>query len=82
VQLTLDLTRHLCADTVLATADSTASADHPMINPIWRGRLKIGDVVIPLNRNRPVVPMIRAAMTIRQTALELARRAVHLVRDR
>jgi hypothetical protein len=53
-----------------------------MINPIWRGRLKIGDVVIPLNRNRPVVPMIRAAMTIRQTALELARRAVHLVRDR
>ena len=82
VQLTLDLTRHLCADTVLATADSTASADHPMINPIWRGRLKIGDVVIPLNRNGPVVPMIRAAMIMRQTALELARRAVHLVRNR
>jgi Acetyltransferase (GNAT) domain len=82
VQLTLDLTRHLCADTVLATADSTASADHPMINPIWRGRLKIGDVVIPLKRNGPVVPMIRAAMTMRQTALELARRAVHLVRNR
>jgi hypothetical protein len=82
VQLTLDLTRHLCADTVLATADSTASADHPMINPIWRGRLKIGDVVIPLYRNGPIMPMIRAAMTMRQTALELARRAVHLVRDR
>jgi len=43
VQLTLELTRHLCADAVLATADSTASADHPMINPIWRGRLKIGE---------------------------------------
>ena len=40
VQLTLDLTRHLCADPVMATADSTASADHPMINPIWRGRLR------------------------------------------
>jgi Acetyltransferase (GNAT) domain len=80
VQLTVDLTRHLCTDAVLATADSTASADHPMINPIWRGRLKIGDVVIPLRRNDPVMPMIRAAMTMRQTALELARRAVHHVR--
>src|SRR5437899_2032204 len=42
VQLTLDLTRHLCADPAIALADSTASADHPMINPIWRGRLAIG----------------------------------------
>ncbi|MGZ5875917.1 MAG: GNAT family N-acetyltransferase [Bradyrhizobium sp.] len=82
VQLTLDLTQHLCADAVLATADSTASADHPMINPIWRGRLKIGDVVIPLRRNDPVVPLIHAAMTMRQLALDLARNAVHLIRDR
>src|ERR1700683_5523730 len=65
VQLTLDLTRHLCADAVLATADSTASADHPMINPIWRGRLKIGDVVIPLRRNDPVVTLIHGAMAAR-----------------
>ncbi|MGY4358119.1 hypothetical protein ACVW0J_004612 [Bradyrhizobium sp. i1.7.7] len=42
VQLTLDLTRHLCADPAIASADSTASADHPMINPIWRGRFAIG----------------------------------------
>jgi CelD/BcsL family acetyltransferase involved in cellulose biosynthesis len=48
VQLTLDLTRHLCADPAIATADSTAGADHPMINPIWRGRFAIGDVLIPL----------------------------------
>jgi Acetyltransferase (GNAT) domain len=82
VQLTLDLTRHLCADAMLATADSTASADHPMINPIWRGRLKIGDVLIPLRANDPVVAMIHAAMAVRQKAFELARRAVHLVRNR
>jgi hypothetical protein len=80
VQLTLDLTRHLCADAVLATADSTASADHPMINPIWRGRLKIGDVIVPLRRHDPVVRMIHAAMKMRQGARDLARRAVHLVR--
>jgi CelD/BcsL family acetyltransferase involved in cellulose biosynthesis len=82
VLLTLELTRHLCADAVLATADSTASADHPMINPIWRGRLKIGDVLIPLRRNDPVVSLIHAAMTMRRFARELARRTVHFIRVR
>ena len=80
VQLTLDLTRHLCADAALATADSTASADHPMINPIWRGRLKIGDVILPLRRNDPVVSIIHGAMAARQKGYELGRRAVHRLR--
>lgn len=82
VQLTLDLTRHLCADPAIATADSTASADHPMINPIWRGRFAIGDVLIPLRKHDPVVALIHAAMTLRGVARELARRAVHFVRER
>jgi CelD/BcsL family acetyltransferase involved in cellulose biosynthesis len=82
VQLTLDLTRHLCADPAIATADSTASADHPMINPIWRGRLAIGDVLIPLRQNDPVVPLIHAALTLRRLVRELARRAIHFIRDR
>ena len=82
VQLTLDLTRHLCADAVMATADSTASADHPMINPVWRGRLKIGDVVIPLRPNDPVVWLIHAAMMTRQLAYELARRTINFIRNR
>lgn len=78
VQLTLDLTRHLCADPRIVMADSTASADHPMINPIWRGRLAIGDVVIPLRRNDPMVPVIywalRAHAFARAMALRLLRR--------
>jgi CelD/BcsL family acetyltransferase involved in cellulose biosynthesis len=82
VQLTLDLTRHLCADPIIATADSTASADHPMINPIWRGRFAIGDVLIPLRRNDPVVPLIYGAMMLRSGLRELARRAVHMMRGR
>ena len=82
VQLTLDLTRHLCADPAIATANSTASADHPMINPIWRGRFAIGDVLIPLRQNDPVVPLIHAALTLRHGLRELARRAVHVIRDR
>ena len=81
VQLTLDLTRHLCADAVLATADSTASADHPMINPIWRGRLKIGDVIIPLRRNDPVVSAIHATLAARHRLREWARTAVHRLRS-
>src|SRR6202011_5740666 len=80
VQLTLDLTRHLCADPAIVMADSTAGADHPMINPIWRGRLAIGDVLIPLRRNDPAVPLIHAALTLRSGVRELARRTVHLMR--
>jgi len=82
VQLTLDLTRHFCADPAIAMADSTASADHPMINPIWRGRLAIGDVLIPLRRGDPVVPLIHAALTLRRVVREPARRAAHFIRNR
>jgi CelD/BcsL family acetyltransferase involved in cellulose biosynthesis len=82
VQLTLDLTRHLCADPAIALADSTADADHQMINPIWRGRLAIGDVLIPLRRSDAVVSLIHAAMTLRRLIREPARRAVHFLRGR
>jgi len=82
VQLTLELTRHLCADPAIATADSTASADHPMINPIWRGRFAIGDVLIPLRRNDPAVPLIHAALTLRRLVRALARAVVHFIRER
>jgi CelD/BcsL family acetyltransferase involved in cellulose biosynthesis len=77
VQLTLDLTRHLCADPAIATADSTAGPDHPMINPIWRGRFAIGDVLIPLRPGDPVVPLIHTAMTLRKWTRDLARRLLH-----
>jgi CelD/BcsL family acetyltransferase involved in cellulose biosynthesis len=80
VQLTLDVTRHLCADPRIAMADSTADADHPMINPIWRGRLAIGDVLIPLRRNDPVVPLIHAALALRLRVRQIARGMVHFVR--
>jgi len=82
VQLTLDLTRHFCADPAIAMADSTASADHPMINPIWRGRLAIGDVLIPLRRGDPVVSLIHAALSLRRLVREPARRAAHFIRNR
>ena len=80
VQLTLELTRHLCADQTITSADSTAAPDHPMINPIWRGRFTIGDVLVPLRPNDPVVALIHAALTARSIARETARGAVHAIR--
>jgi CelD/BcsL family acetyltransferase involved in cellulose biosynthesis len=82
VQLTIDLTRHLCADPAIASADSTAGADHPMINPIWRGRFAIGDVLLPLRARDPVVELIHAALLARRSATEVARRGVHFIRSR
>jgi hypothetical protein len=67
---------------VIASADSTASPDHPMINPIWRGRFAIGDVLIPLRRRDPMVALIAAALVSRQSLQSNARRAVRLIRSR
>ena len=82
MQLTLELTRYLCADPAIRLVDSTAAPDHPMINPIWRGRLAIGDVLIPLRRRDPVVSLIRAALGLRGAIREPVRRIVHFVRAR
>ena len=80
VQLTLDLTRHLCADPAIVLVDSTAAADHPMINPIWRGRLAIGDVLIPLRRDDPAVGIAHAALALRKAVRGPARRLVRFIR--
>jgi CelD/BcsL family acetyltransferase involved in cellulose biosynthesis len=80
VQLTLDLTRHLCGDPAIASADSTASPDHPMINPIWRGRLAIGDVLIALRPRDPVVSLIHTALMLRIHAYNSARHIVRRIR--
>jgi CelD/BcsL family acetyltransferase involved in cellulose biosynthesis len=80
VQLTLDLTRHLCADPSIRLVDSTANPGHPMIDPIWRGRLAIGDVLIPLRRRDPVVAVIQAALGLRKSFREPARLLVQLIR--
>ncbi|PDT91134.1 GNAT family N-acetyltransferase [Bradyrhizobium sp. Y36] len=80
VQLTLELTRHLCADPAIASADSTAGADHPMINPIWRGRFAVGDVLIPLRRHDPVVALIHGAVLGLNAAHDSARRLVRRLR--
>jgi CelD/BcsL family acetyltransferase involved in cellulose biosynthesis len=46
VQILLDVTQALLDDPTVARADSCASADHPMIDHIWRERLALADRLI------------------------------------
>lgn len=46
VQLTLDVTEGILADPAIARADSCATADHPMIDHLWRERLALADLLI------------------------------------
>lgn len=67
LQLTLDITRHLCADPAIASADATTGAGHPMIGPIWREHTPFGDVLLPLRGARdPATLLIAAAIAARE----------------
>ena len=53
VLLTMDMTDRLLRETKIHLADSCAMPDHPMIDHIWRGRLRMADVMMSLRENRP-----------------------------
>jgi hypothetical protein len=67
VQLLLDVTQALLDDGSIARADSCATADHPMIDHIWRERLALSDQLISLG-GRPAF--------VCASSLEAGRRAV------
>lgn len=73
VQLTVDLTQHLCADPGIAFADSTADGEHPMIDHIWRERIEIADVFISLSPRDPIATGIRALVEARYRAIDFVR---------
>ena len=80
VQITLDLTRHLCAGGGIEEVDSTADANHPMIDHIWRDRLVLGDVFVPLTKSRARASAIHAAFSLEQRLYGRARAIVHKIR--
>lgn len=49
VQLTVELTRRQLADPALATTDSCAIADHPMIDTLWPERERMSDLAVSLH---------------------------------
>jgi hypothetical protein len=67
VQLLLDVTQALLDDGSVARTDSCATADHPMIDHIWRERLVLSDQLISVG----AAPAFAAACT-----LEACRRAM------
>ncbi len=73
VQLTLDLTRHLCADPAIAFADSSADGEHPMIDHVWRERIDIADIFVPLSPRDPYAAAIRALVSARYSAIDIVR---------
>jgi hypothetical protein len=81
VQLTLDLTRHLCGDPAIAEADSTANAYHPMIDKIWRERLAIATALLPLKAGDPLAGAMVFAVNARERLRRDARRYFHLMQD-
>jgi CelD/BcsL family acetyltransferase involved in cellulose biosynthesis len=81
VQLTLDLTRHLCADPAITLADSTAAPDHPMIGPLWRGRMRMGDMIIPLAPRDPAFIAMSAALRLRHGLRDNFRPLIRFIRS-
>ena len=79
VQLTLELTKHFCTDETVKSVDSTATADHPMINHIWKGRLALSETLIPL-RAGPSASLFSFLISGRRALRDVARRIVHRYR--
>jgi hypothetical protein len=77
VQLTLDITRRLCEDARVDDVDSTAGADHPMIDHIWRSRIGVSDLVLPVRRGGFSLALFAALVGLR----EAARGVAHAVRS-
>jgi CelD/BcsL family acetyltransferase involved in cellulose biosynthesis len=82
VQLTLELTRRFIADKSLKLFDSTASAEHPMIDHVWRERLKVGDLYIQTRRGDALGPLLGKLIRLRHDARDQLKRLYHLVRNR
>jgi len=81
VQLTLDLTRHYCSDGEIDDVDSTADADHPMINHVWRGRQPLCDLFAPTQPNNLATNMMSGVIAGRAMAREQARRLARFLRN-
>lgn len=76
VQLSVDLTEQLLADENLAHADSCATADHPMIDHLWRERLALTDLLIAPSRTALTqFRLARHLETLRRVLIAAAKRA-------
>ena len=81
VQLLLDVTDDLLADTSIARADSCATADHPMIDHIWRERLALSDRLMCVAKCDPTLfSHLCRLESLRRKAIDTLRRLRNLLR--
>jgi len=73
VMLTVALTEQLAEDRTIAQSDSCASADHPMIEHVWRERLALCDRLIGL-RPRARFRYAKHLQALRSAAITGAKR--------
>jgi len=72
VVLTFAVTEDLAEDTTLLRTDSCATANHPMIDHIWRERLTLCDRLIAVRPTAPFAAVRRLEM-LRNTAIAAAK---------
>jgi DNA-binding transcriptional LysR family regulator len=81
VQLLLDVTDDLLADASVARADSCATADHPMIDHIWRERLALSDRLMCVAKCDPTLfGHLCRLESLRRSALSAVKRLRNLLR--
>ena len=81
VQLLLDVTDDLLADTGIARADSCATADHPMIYHVWRERLALSDRLMCVAKCDPTLfSHLCRLESLRRSAMSAAKRLRNLLR--
>lgn len=81
VQLLIDVTEALLNDASVARADSCATADHPMIDHVWRERLVLSDRLMCVAKCDPTLFAHLCRMeSIRRKAIDTLRRLRNLLR--
>jgi hypothetical protein len=69
-QVLLDLTQRLLDDPGIVRADSCATADHPMIDHIWRERLPLCDRLVHVGSGNTIgFALVKALETLRRFAI-------------
>ena len=81
VQLTLDITRCLCADVGIDDADSIAITNHPMIDHIWRSRLAVCDLLLPVQPGRAPHVLMAALIGAHRSLRNAAINIFHIIRS-
>ncbi len=81
-QLAVDLTQALLSEPEIARTDSCATADHPMIDPIWGERLHLSDLMIEICPSGLAFAAAHLAEKLRRTARTQAKRLRDRLRPR